>query len=177
LLADQALLIDTYQASKAIIVSLKSSFMFLVCFIPSSGQLTDTDNALALRVIGFVNKVMQHTLNDQTQSADSFAKLRVGFLKVVVTLGRTFSPQAEFCTIIVNLLCDVHVKTTSTRGHVESPVFDALMPLLPDLVDALAAADEFPALVRFTAICKAPEPIALSVRRHVHRQPRGTAGR
>jgi hypothetical protein len=51
------------------------------------------------------------------------------------------------------------------------------MPLLPDLVDALAAADEFPALARvadmLTAICKAPEPIALSVRRHVHRQPRG----
>jgi hypothetical protein len=51
------------------------------------------------------------------------------------------------------------------------------MPLLPDLVDALAAADEFPALARFAdlliAIWKAPEPIALSVRRHVHRQSHG----
>jgi hypothetical protein len=98
LLADQALLIGTYQASKASIVSLKQSFMFLARFISSSGQLTDTDNALALRVIGFVNKVMQQTLSDQAQDADSFAKLQGGFLKVVVTLGRTFGPQAEFCT-------------------------------------------------------------------------------
>lgn len=135
---------------KNMIQNYKMQFIYLIKILPTSGNLSNNENALAHRIIDFANGMMTFTKEEEKNKYDIMLKYRGCILKGLISLGKSFGPQCEFVSQLYQTVIDLYPRTLQPNPLPnEIALFDLLMHSLPELVEAMCQYNDFPLFDKF----------------------------